>query len=562
MVVTSTTPDGPLSAAGVVRGDVIVRIGSVWLPNKEDPSLDLMRVVEAEVSAGVEPIELGLWHTGALTTVSLKHGLDPLEVGLPGPSERLEAMLDAGLAHLVTLQESDGSFPGTGGNDSQVVTSSLAGLALIAGGAREVNGLHAAALSRCTARIAAAVGDRDTQLGPWAAAWATMFLAEEAGPLELQAGAFMTTSVVQGGLPAGGVFEMPEGLPEGMVMFEAGGDFELPDAIREMMENAGLEGESMQIMIGTPPAGFSGLPDAPVVPVGEAVDGPLWTAEQIEQLAGGDILERIHVLTQAVERLVALQRESGGWDTEVASFSDETLATNQALLALGMAERAGAPVPGEVLRGGLAFLREHTNGGHVFTVDAPGFDRRREAGRSNGAAAALNALNCRAGDPFLRELTDYGDRHGNTIPSGGSVPLHVLNTAILRRQRGLESWAVFFEEFRHLIVSLHESDGSFASYPEPRGVVSGMDVLCASEAGRTALWSFVIGLQSGRVPVTTATARNPLQTSMDSEGLRQAGGFRLPEGAKIEMGDDALQRLLEAAGGHSGQVIFKTVEDD
>ena len=32
-------------------------------------------------------------------------------------------------------------------------------------------------------------------------------------------------------------------------------------------------------------------------------------------------------------------------------------------------------------------------------------------------------------------------------------------------------------------------------------------------------------------------ARNPLQTTMDSEGLRQAGGMMIPAGAKIEMGD-------------------------
>ena len=55
--------------------------------------------------------------------------------------------------------------------------------------------------------------------------------------------------------------------------------------------------------------------------------------------------------------------------------------------------------------------------------------------------------------------------------------------------------------------------------------------------------------------------RNPLQTSMDSEGMRQAGGSMPPAGMKIEMGDDALQRLLEAAGSHSGEVIRRDDDD-
>ena len=604
MVVTQVTPDAPLAVAGVGRGDVIVGVAGAWLPNKEDPSLDLMRAIEDQVSSGADALELGVLRSGALDTVRLSPGLAPLEVGLPGPSERLEDMVRAGLRRLVALQADDGSFPGATGADAQVATCSLAGLALLAGGAGE--GGNAPALARCRARVEAAVDDLSSELGPWGTALATMFLAELAGPLELGASAFITTAGVR---PA--ALELPEGMPSGAIVIGGQGG-ELPEYPAEMLEKLGesgglAEGAVQFTVVGPPGATQVAHPPGATPEAGEApseggTDGPLWTLEQLGQLGqlGGEELgQRLGPLIAAVERLVALQRESGGWDPEdpqeseategsegsegsedsegpgdagdtgegSIAFSDATLATNQALLALGMAERVGAPVAGEVLRRGLAFVRQRTNDGHVFSVDVPGFDRRREAGRANGAAAALLALNCRRTDPFLRELTDYGDRHGPTIPGArAGVPLHVLNTAVLARQRGLDAWAVFFEEFRHLLVSVQEPDGSFAPYPhdpaaDPAAELA-LDALCAGEAGRTALWTLVAALQSDRLPVLGASARNPLQTTMTSAGVRVASGFAAHVPAPVQLEGGEWKHVLEAAGVDPEQVIRKAAGGD
>ena len=114
-------------------------------------------------------------------------------------------------------------------------------------------------------------------------------------------------------------------------------------------------------------------------------------AEVLEQLADKETVERLRPLMKLVERLNSIQKEAGGWDAESdqVGYSERTLTTNQVLLALGMAQRAGAPVPGAVLRRGLEYLRAKTNDGHVIPVGEKGFDRRLEAGRSSGAGAAL-----------------------------------------------------------------------------------------------------------------------------------------------------------------------------
>ena len=117
-------------------------------------------------------------------------------------------------------------------------------------------------------------------------------------------------------------------------------------------------------------AGGPGMPGMPGMPGARAMmppggapeameehistDGPLWSLEELTMLAGPAIIERLAPLGQSVARLVALQNEeTGGWDDiDGVGYSERTLATNQALLALGLAQRAGAPVDETVIRKG------------------------------------------------------------------------------------------------------------------------------------------------------------------------------------------------------------------
>lgn len=583
MVVTEVDADGPLAKAGVTRGDVLVRVGETWLPNRDDPSQDLIRAVEAEVSAGVQPIELGVLRGGKVETLQLAHDMKPMEVGLPAASERLSEIAQAGLRSLAGLQGEDGSFRVASQTPEQSLTAcSIAGLAFIVGGGQTSDSPHADALRRCRQQVEILLARDDAELGPWALAWATMFLAELSGPLEIAGG---LSALPPGALLAGGGGAVPitGGGRSGPIVirsghgtgesapppgagkrtmtysFSVGGDSQLPEGldINELMK----QGKVQVFTSGNLP-GMESFPGASAAKV-EMPDEPLWTVEVLEQLADKETVERLQPLMKLVERLNSLQKEAGGWDADRddVGYSERTLTTNQALLALGMAQRAGVPVPGAVLRCGLQFLRAKTNDGHVIAVSEKGFDRRLEAGRSSGAGAALLALNCDANDGFLRELAAYSDQHARTIPEAGSVlPLHVLNTAILRRQRGRDTWATFFEEFRALIVSVQNRDGSFAPLPSDQGGPENLRRTLTNDAVRTAIWSLIAGLQGDQAPLLITQADNPLQTKITSDGKLMGGATPTFAAGAQPMDPEQARKMLERMGIDLDEIMKNSVQ--
>lgn len=556
MVIAEAFAGAPLAGAGAQRGDVIVRVGKSWLPNREDPSLDLFRFVESEISAGVKALDLTVLRDGALAHLTINHDLVPLEVGLPGESERFALAARRALDRLASAQAADGTFPGASARDDQLTICAIAGLAFAAGGSRPGEGPHAVAITRCRDRVQNAFASAEP-LGAWPAAWGTMLLAELAGPLQLDAAAIVRTSAPIA-LPAGAA---PAGAPV-VVFTGAAGEVVRPEEATLAASGSwsGPQGEGATSLTDLPEgAVFVSVPGSavpseapgPGAPAAAPIDGPLWTLDDLAAIAGADAEPRLAPLASAVARLGALQLPSGGWDPDDsgASSCERTLATNQALLALGMAQRAGAPVREKVIRDGVAFIRKHTNDGHVFAVDDPAFDRRREAGRASGAAAALLALGCVETDEFLRDLAAYADKYATSIPAGGAgASLHVLNTAIQRRARGLDAWAAFFEEFRHLVASLQDPDGAFAAIPGTSGHRPGAPALDGDPTARTATWALVAALQSEHVPVLAARAVNPLQVAMSSDGTRLGAApiaAAAPPGA---MDEEAMRKALESMG--------------
>jgi len=560
MVVTEVDSDGPLAAAGVVRGDVIVRVGSTWLPIKDDPSLDFIRAVESEVSARVRPIPLGVLRKGSVQELKLAHDMEPMEVGLPAASKRLDAIAQAGMRKLAELQRDDGSFGVASGDfDRKITTCSMAGLAWIAGGGADAESEFASALKRCQSSVAAALDDDNAEIGPWALAWAAMFLAESQGALPLTGGGPMMFS--SGGPPETSPVtpEMLDGKGAKVTRtfsFSSSGDAPENIDLEELQKSGGV-----QIMV-MGPGGMSGMhapPTGAAVAKADMPDEPLWSIEQVKMLAGAEAVERLEPLTKLVARLTALQQDDGGWDAgaERLGYSQRTITTNQVLLALGMAQRAGVPISGAALKRGLACLRKATNDGHVFAVSEEGFDRRLEAGRSSGAGAALMALNCHDSDEFLRELASFSDKNARTIAEAKSrVSLHVLNTAILRRQRGRAAWAAFFEEFRDLIVSLQRRDGSFDQTPAEQGSADTI----GDQAMRTAMWTLVAALQRDRAPLLLAKASHPLQREITSEGQLVQGGMSGTPAGGMTMDPEQARKMLEAMGIDLDEMMKQAVE--
>ncbi|MCH7873098.1 MAG: hypothetical protein IID33_15485, partial [Planctomycetes bacterium] len=343
MVVTELDADGPLAQAGAARGDVLVRVGETWLPNKDDPSLDLIRAVEAEVSAMVRPIRLSVLRDGTVQQLSLAHEMKPMEVGLPAASKRLGEIAQAGLRNLAESQAEDGSFPAANEDVSQsVATCSVAGLAFIAGGASADDSPFAQALEQCRARVEKAISNKESELSAWSLSWAAMFLAECAGPLEIAGGAvFNIGQALPSFTPSGGkpvVMKMDSGTPGqaqhrgGMRTFSFKSEGSLPEGmdLEELQKNG-----QVQIIRMGPGGGMPGAAISGSAPTSEMADEPLWTVEQLQAIAGEESGQRIKPLLEAVRRLVALQEEPGGWDArdESLGYSQRTVTTNPALVA-------------------------------------------------------------------------------------------------------------------------------------------------------------------------------------------------------------------------------------
>ena len=468
----------PLGDAGCRPGDVLVKVGESYLPNKEDPTLDLIGLVEGEISAGKQEIAIVRLRDGKVDEFSIPVTMPALEAGYPLDIQRFKTAGRQGLAFLSNAQRDDGSFD-TDSNSatSRLAVTSLAGLAFLASGSTRSDGDFAANIDLCfefvEANAAAPLEDDSAgeQTSVFAVSYALMFLAELSNTQRM----------------------------------------------------------NMEVM---------------------------------------------QALGQCMGRLLSLQHEDGGWglgdDPDSLGYSDLTLATNQALMAIGMAERANVSGPNEPIEKACAFIKARTGDGRVVTANVAGFDRRSEAGRSAGAAAALKSIGCSRYDSFLTQLVDYNARLGKEIATGRSaVPLHILNTAILRRQIGGGSWGRFFEEFRILLVGLQRYDGSFASIVNPGRLAQGkleFERQWAGDAWRTAGYSLALLLQEEHVPLLLCKSDGlASHKTRDSDGhttsgeappTMTAGGMQMPHGAMSFSLDnpEELREMLEKMGMDSDQI--------
>ena len=296
MVLTEVLSGGPLAEAGIQRGDLLVRVGDQWLPNKEDPGLDLIELVEAEVSAETGSFEVGFLRGSDWRTSPLVHSKTPLQVGLPNASMRLTELARSGRERLRAFQQEDGSFSVVPGMETDTATCALAGLAFLAGGSRPDEGEHAEALIACRDRVLATVRDETTPLDHWDLSLAAIFLAELVGPLEVEMPSF-TISSSAGAFEApgeGSVFEMGE-LPEGAQVLTFSSEDELPEGLAELISGMGEGGEGGEVGYTI----FTSTGEAPTgVELGgggqevamEVTEGPLWSLEQLAGLTGDETL--------------------------------------------------------------------------------------------------------------------------------------------------------------------------------------------------------------------------------------------------------------------------------
>ena len=405
--------DGWLAGLGLRVGDRLVGIGEEMLPTKEDPTIDLMRLVEGEVSAQQPEILIHYVREGDLLSVSASVELVPLEQGLPLAIERYRQIASRAAGYLAQHQADDGSFAPAGDDrDARLIVSSLCGLAMYH------TGNHAEAVQQCVAYVTSQVDDPGIS-DPLVAAYVLMFLVE----------------------------------------------------------------------VDPPPA-------------------------HTDRLA------------RCLQVIRESQTESGAWlprpddEDEPACDPQGTFATNQVLLALGIAERDGFVGPNDVIEKAVAYLKTQAK-----LRIAADIDRRTKAGLSAGSAAAMVVLNMDRADPLVTRLRKEAFRLAEDIPQSRTLAVpHGLAAALISRQSGVATWIDHHRHAKLMLSQLQRADGSFESVPIQKSQPLEWENRVAGDCWQTAHYALIAQLQEPGLAAFSAEQSHPMLVARDGDGKPQAAG--------------------------------------
>ena len=132
IVVTEVTENFPLHQAGIQAGDALVRVSGNWLPIKEDPTLDLFKLIEDQINARKEEIGIGFIRDGKYESVTIKTELVSLDEDLPLANRRMIDASRAMLENLAAMQNENGSFAAATDNlEHRLTVTSICGLAFL-----------------------------------------------------------------------------------------------------------------------------------------------------------------------------------------------------------------------------------------------------------------------------------------------------------------------------------------------------------------------------------------------------------------------------------------------
>jgi hypothetical protein len=532
MVLKSVSTGGPLAIAGATEGDVIVGVGESWLPIKDDPWLDLIELTETTISSGAEALVLNLRRDGAGVEVELAVGVKTLEEGLPLAVTRFDEGTELSRKRLASQA------------DDAVGTLAWRGLARLAAGAASEE-VSLASLSGGRARPddpALAVSDligavmlEAERLGPLPAeVVAHIASIQEAPPLDEMISMLGDSVQFGDSGSGGGIFggssvsfhsdggDLPANLADllasgegSLQVFSIGGGGDEgadPEAMREMLDLP--EGAEFSMTSATPEeiAAMFG---------GEMPEGGSFSFGAPEILDLDTILEemepeRLGAMEECrrwLDSLVARQADDGSWtDTGADPFR----ATCDALVALGMAQRAGLDLPAEAVEKAIGYLRPLLHEGEIAAHVATGGDRRDAVVKTLSAVRALEQLGCPETDEFLTLLNRFLKR---ASPSDFAAPENLLLRALDLRAGGVAEWQGFYDTHRMRLVATQDPDGSF---------LFSEDLLFSEdrESGRSGaipddvVGTLLLALQHARTPLLIGTSANPLAPTIDGFGRR------------------------------------------
>ena len=180
IVVTELVDGLPLASADIKAGDAIVRVAENWLPIKEDATLDFIKMVEDQIAAQKDEIELGYIRSGKYAVATLKTELESLDEDLPLAGKRFIDSSTAILEQLAALQQEDGSFSATSDDpEHQLMVTALCGLAFLSAD-ESAKPLFADETEKVLSYLQSKLSEAEftRELNPLTAAYVCSFLAE------------------------------------------------------------------------------------------------------------------------------------------------------------------------------------------------------------------------------------------------------------------------------------------------------------------------------------------------------------------------------------------------
>ena len=229
------------------------------------------------------------------------------------------------------------------------------------------------------------------------------------------------------------------------------------------------------------------------------------------------------------------QTETGSWlpgvtsEEEVGEVCDVqgTFATNQILLALGVAERNGLVGDNEPIEKAVGYLKSQAK-----LRIAADLDRRTKAGLSAGTAAAMLSLNMDRADQVVTRLSKEAFRLAESIPHSRELAVpHTLAAAIISRQSGVGAWIDHHRHAKLLVSQLQQADGSFE--PVPNANQDRWEVPFDSDPWRTAHYCLIVQLQDPVLAAFSAEKSHPMLVARDAAGKKQAGNSSGPGGGQM-----------------------------
>ena len=481
VVLVDVSTGGIAEQTGLKVGDAIVRVAGNWLPFKEDPSPDLMRLIEEQVSAGKKQIELGIANGEEITTKFIEHDLSSLDEGLPLAVQRYEEAIDNALERLCTLQRDDGSFAVEGDSLPAIIrTTAVASLALHGGGASDEGSKFHEVLSKSreflATQIDSHVEERATskpassepadgntpklvsaksKLDPITTAYALQFLAEAEIPV--------------------------------------------------------LQAEWMQRL--------SSL--VACIADSQSDSGGWMTAQ-----------------SRATSEVEAEADEAPPSETQVDPLG--THATNQVLLALGALERKGMMGDNKMIANACKYLKEQA----TARVADGSMDRRTKAALLAGTAAAMTGVNCDRADGFLISSgKECAARTSDLFDAPELAMSGLVSNALFARAMGNEAWIAFHNATKYQWAGRLDSSGRLhvpKNMLSDDGDASwSKDATPNSEAWQTAQLCIMLAAQSDQLEKLTGQTQSPMMARRDSDGKKTEGSSvagkipGLPAGAKV-----------------------------